>query len=389
MPKLYRVRQMAAKIEAVEGTAETLAAADGKLLVYDAKTKFDPSMFKRDPMRSSLSQMTQLPGLKKGTVTGRLEVRGSGTSTTAPEWFKLARSAGFSQHTVQTISIGSITNGPFQHWELVTGGTSSATGRVVFQTADGAGALLLVVVSGTFQSAETLTGGTSGATATSSSTASNYGIGLKPTYVLAQDATGVPSLTTATYEDGLAKKLRGVRGKGKFTFKNGEPAFFEYEGMGAAVTTPVTDTALLSITHETTVPPVFLSAALTLGAYSPVVNEIGLDLNQTVALRESVNDASGLLSTVITDREPILTINPEVTSVADYDIFNEWLAATQRKLDFTLGSSAGNRLRFYAPAFQVLEVDDAERDRLALNQVRAQLNENFSGLEDELFILSY
>lgn len=389
MPKLSRVRQLAAKIETTEGTEVSLAAADAKLLIYDAKVKFDPSMFKRQPLRSSLSQLTMLPGLQKGTLTGRLEIRGSGTNTTAPEWFKLMRAGGFSQHTTARMTIGAVTSGPFQHWEVITGGTSLATGRVVFPTANGAAAILVVVLTGTFQSAEVITGGTSGATATTSSTAASYGIGLKPTYVLAQDATGSPSLSMGTYEDGLLKKIKGARGKTKLSFKNGEPAFVEFEFLGAGGATPVTDTALLSITHETTVPPVFMSAAATLGTYAPVFSEIGIDLAQTVALRESANEATGLLSTVITNREPTITMNPEVASVADYPIFTEWLAATERALDFTLGSAAGNRFRVHAPKMQVSDIDDGDRDSLALNQVTGQLNENFAGLEDEVFILSF
>ena len=40
---LTRKRQLAAKIEAVEGVAETLVAADAKLLVYNPKVSFDVS----------------------------------------------------------------------------------------------------------------------------------------------------------------------------------------------------------------------------------------------------------------------------------------------------------------------------------------------------------
>lgn len=383
MPKLQRVRQLAAKIESSEGVAESLAGTDAKLLVYEPKVKFDVGMFQRNPARSSLAQLTRIPGLKKGTLTARCEIRGSGTNTTAPAWYTLLRACGFGEHTVKSISIGAITSGPFQHWEVVTGGTSSATGRVVFRTANGASSLLLVVLTGTFQNSETLTGATSGATATTASTASDYGKGLKPSY----DIAVVPSLTMAVYNDGIAHKLRGCRGKSKLSFKNGEPAFIDFEFMGAFVST--SDAALLSITHETTVPPVFLSAAATLDSFSPIFSEIELDLAQTVALRESANDSSGLLSTVVTAREPVAKLNPEVDSVANYPIFAEWFAATERRLDFSLGSSSGNRFRFHAPKLQILDVDDADRDSLAIHQVNAQLSENFAGLEDELFILHY
>lgn len=53
-------------------------------------------------------------------------------------------------------------SGTFEYGELVTGSTSSATGRVAVVEA---ARLFLTNVSGTFDASETLTGGTSGATA--------------------------------------------------------------------------------------------------------------------------------------------------------------------------------------------------------------------------------
>jgi hypothetical protein len=62
------------------------------------------------------------------------------------------------------VSHGAVTSGPFDAGETVTGGTSSATGKVAWMAT---GHLELVDITGTFQVGETLTGGTSGATATS------------------------------------------------------------------------------------------------------------------------------------------------------------------------------------------------------------------------------
>lgn len=66
------------------------------------------------------------------------------------------------------ISHGSVTGGPFQIGETITGGTSGATGDILnFSAADGT--IVLDNISGTFQNAETITGGTSSASATTSS----------------------------------------------------------------------------------------------------------------------------------------------------------------------------------------------------------------------------
>lgn len=61
---------------------------------------------------------------------------------------------------------GTVTGGPFQIGETVTGGTSSATGKIAWRES---GLMELINVSGTFVAGETLTGGTSTATAAATS----------------------------------------------------------------------------------------------------------------------------------------------------------------------------------------------------------------------------
>ena len=172
---LTRKRQLAAKIEAAEGTAETLAAADAKLLVYEPKVSFDVAMFERNPARTSFSNVGKMTGKRTGALGYKLELKGSGATATVPEWGKLLQACGFGVSALKSMNIGAITNGPFQHGETITGGTSGAQGRVVINTVNGASAILFVVVSGTFQSGETITGGTSTASATTSSAPSTLG----------------------------------------------------------------------------------------------------------------------------------------------------------------------------------------------------------------------
>jgi hypothetical protein len=66
--------------------------------------------------------------------------------------------------------------GTFAVGEVVTGGTSSATGIIYQITTSFA---ILHTITGTFQTAETLTGGTSGATATSTSALLNAGMKMR------------------------------------------------------------------------------------------------------------------------------------------------------------------------------------------------------------------
>ena len=94
MPMIRRRRQVALKIESVEGTAETLAAADATMLVWDPKVDLDTPHFDREPARASMSNHAGVSGTRSGTITFRVEVRGSGTATTAPSWESALRCCG-------------------------------------------------------------------------------------------------------------------------------------------------------------------------------------------------------------------------------------------------------------------------------------------------------
>jgi len=65
-------------------------------------------------------------------------------------------------HRDSKVNHGTVTGGPFQRKEIITGGTSGATAKISLV---GDGFLKVSQVSGQFTASETLTGGTSGATA--------------------------------------------------------------------------------------------------------------------------------------------------------------------------------------------------------------------------------
>lgn len=95
---------LAAKVEAVEGTAETLAAANG-ILALSAQFQRNQDLIARNPLRPTLSQMASIPGRKTGTISSTVEGKGSGTAGTAPEWGPLLRSCGFSETISPGVSV--------------------------------------------------------------------------------------------------------------------------------------------------------------------------------------------------------------------------------------------------------------------------------------------
>jgi len=381
MSMLIRKRQLAAKIEAVEGSAETLAAGDAGILVnFSPKASYDPQMYQRDPVRATLSKMGKLAGKRSAGIDFSIELKGSGSLTVEPEWLRLIRSCGFASNTLKKISIGAIASGPYLHGEIITGSMSGATGRVVIKTVDGTTTLYFVALTGTFESGESITGGTSGATATATADPVNAGFEIKPISSL------VISLTMGLFEDGIRKVLKGCRGTVKFNFKIGEPATLDFSFKG--VEAGVTDVPMLTgVSFDNTVPPVLLNAVMSCDGVSLNIGEMEIDVANTLASKDKIDDAKGILSFMITGRDMQGSFNPEMVPVATHDFFSKWFANTPMVVDLAYGETEGNKFRFYAPGIVYNKVDDGDRDGIQLAQTSFDLTGSMEPGDDELAIL--
>ena len=381
MSLLIRKRQLAAKIESVEGVAEALSASDAGILVnFTPKANYDPQMYQRDPVRSSLTKMGKLTGKRSAGLDFSIELKGSGSLTEDPEWAKLVKACGFEINDLMKITIGAITSGPFEHGETITGNTSGATGRVVIETEDGATTLYFVELSGTFQDSETIEGDTSGASASSSSVPSDAGKEIKPI------SSAAPSLTMGLYEDGVRKLLKGCRGTAKFNFKIGEPATVDLSFKGVEL--GVTDTPLFTgISFDETIPPVLLNAVMSCDEVSLNIGELEIDIANTLAAKDKIDDAKGILSFMITGRDTQGSFNPEMVSVATHDFFDKWFSNTPMVLDLAYGETDGNKFRIYAPGIIYNKVDDGDRDGIQLAQTSFDVTGSMEPGDDEITLL--
>jgi hypothetical protein len=381
MSMLIRKRQLAAKIEAVEGTAETLLAADAGILVnFSPKASYDPQMYQRDPVRASLTKMGKLAGKRSAGIDCSIELKGSGLVTVEPEWLRLIKSCGFASNALKKILIGVITSGPYLHGETITGETSGATGRVVIKTVNGTTTLYFVALSGTFETGEVITGGTSGAIATASADPVSAGFEIKPI------SGSVVSLTMGLFEDGIRKVLKGCRGTVKLNFKIGEPATLDFSFKG--VEAGVTDVPMFTgVSFDNTVPPVLLNAVMACDGVSLNIGEMEINVSNTLASKDKIDDAKGILSFMITGRDMQGSFNPEMVPVATHDFFSKWFSNTPMVIDLAYGETEGNKFRFYAPGIIYNKIDDGDRDGLQLAQTSFDLTGSMEPGDDELAIL--
>lgn len=105
MPILSNRAVVAAKIEASEGVAETLAAGDANFLIMEPKFEVEIPQFQRNNLDVSLSKFASISGTRQGTLSFKVELRGSGTAGTAPALGKLLKACGFGETVVASTSV--------------------------------------------------------------------------------------------------------------------------------------------------------------------------------------------------------------------------------------------------------------------------------------------
>lgn len=186
-------------------------------------------------------------------------------------------------------------------------------------------------------------------------------------------SSAIPSLTIACYHDGVIKKMVGCRGTVKFIHKNGEPVMMEFEFTGVFHGW-ITGALLSGISHESTVPPKFQSVSLLMHGYATTISALEFDMANTVSLRDDANSSGGLLSAVITERNPVGTFDPEAVLIATHDFMARLIAGTLAAFTETIGSADGNKFVITAPKVQYVKVDPADRNGIATNDVAFELS---------------
>src|SRR3989304_4563589 len=105
MAVLTRRGVIAAKIEATEGTAETLVGSDANFLVIDPKFTANIALNKRLNIAESLSQFAAVPGAQMAEITFGVELKGAGGAGATPALGKLLKACGFSETVVASTSV--------------------------------------------------------------------------------------------------------------------------------------------------------------------------------------------------------------------------------------------------------------------------------------------
>lgn len=182
-------------------------------------------------------------------------------------------------------------------------------------------------------------------------------------------STGKEAVSLYYHEDGLLHKIIDCVGTVSFNLETGAVGTAEFTLTGRQA--GESDALLPTPTFDDTAPPTVRGAAFSIGAFSAgVINAVTFDLQNSVATPPSINDAEGYSNPFITSRDVVGSFDPENVLKADKDFIGEWRNGTEQALTTgEIGSTAGNRYKFDAPAVVTREIGPGDRDGIRTRDI--------------------
>ncbi len=378
------------ELEATEGTPETIVAADTNLLIYDLEFETDIARFVRNAVTTGdVGRLKTIIGSKSGRIRGRFEMKGHGgreavpAVTDEPEYGDILVSCGRRKATIETMDIGAVTSGPFVDGEVITGGTSSATGRVFKDTADGATSILFETLTGTFVTTETLTGGTSGATATSASGPSDWGLGWWPSDSQ-QSATYRFLLNSGSGNKHIYMEIAGARGDLELGGPAGAPWFGRFDVQGRV--TDIDDVDWTDTpTFDPGVPPIGENLGFSFMGYdAATAANFNYRSGWTVTRRPDFNSGQGIASYYHQRREPAIEIDPEITRKESFDFWDNLSTSADGEayLEMSAGTDPGDKVGLYFPKVSIEDIRPTVRDGIRAFQTTLAVVRDVNGFTD-------
>jgi hypothetical protein len=196
--------------------------------------------------------------------------------------------------------------------------------------------------------------------------------------------TNVKTLTLGVYVDGLLKSIKGAVGNWVMTLPTGRFVTIEWTFTGVYI--EPTSTSIITPTYPTTNPLRFASAAAcTFNSVAMQVEQITIDAGNEVIMLEDPTQASGFLHGLIVNRRPTINANPESVLVATQNRHNIWTTSTPYAIQITLDGPTTSTLGITAPKAQIINIQEADRNRFVVDDVEFLCTKNGSTQNEELY----
>lgn len=335
----------------VEVAAESVYGTDPatgyQVLLTRSGTQITPAgdLIQRDTLRDTLTPRGHVIGMKQVDLQIPVELRGAGTTAGAlndPEVNYLLLACGLRKSSGSVITLTSVT-GTFAIGETVI--NTTALDVAVGTVADfDSNTLYLRDVTNVPAVGNSLTGNTSAATGTVSAERDAL------VYRRQSDPDLMGSATLRYFMDGIRHVVPGSRGTFGININVGQipELVFTMTGLYSAPTDASAGTA----SYSSVVPKPAFGAGVVMGATdlsAVAISALAFNFANTISPRDDVKSDQGRLGFQITDCDPNGSIDPEVSTLAVFDPWADWAAASERKVSVQIGDTDGERVRLVSP----------------------------------------
>lgn len=376
---LIRDQQLAAKIESVKGTAETLTAAEVKLKPFQADTPFTPDYprFANDEVAEDIAEAADFVGGTPGSIALGVLLKSSGTVGTAPAIGPYLRACALKEQIVHVITVGAPAGGD---GILEQGATYSATGSktgIIEQERNGAGVLRYIpVVGGALADTDVVTVGADSATCSGADAL--YAVKYSPSSITQETITLQRALKNdeGTASQDFLHRLCGVMGTGVINLAALDAGRFNGDFTGV-VSLAGAGAFFSGYTYEAGTPPRWVNSTIQLNGQAIQITEFSLDFGNEVALEPDPSTTGGTAGydyARVGRRIPVIAINPYRLKASELDDLGLLAAGTQVAFTLNYGTSP-QLIEIVAPYVQIRGWTSADRAgrhvaSLSLNAVR-------------------
>lgn len=171
------------------------------------------------------------------------------------------------------------------------------------------------------------------------------------------------TISIDVFEDGKKMSLFGAMGKVTFEGEVGQKMMANFEFIGTWAVP--TDVALPATMPGTGLPMIVAGGTFTLGGESIKIGKYSLDTGNNVIMRADVDGISGIAHHMITDYDPVISIDPEADLVAGYDYYGIWLAGTTAAISLQI-TDGTYTVTFSTPRVQTKELKEGDREGISI-----------------------
>lgn len=182
----------------------------------------------------------------------------------------------------------------------------------------------------------------------------------------------------------LFEQIHGAMGTATITCVAGRTCSIDWTFVG--VFSEPTDVAIISPSYPTVNPLRFVSSGLTVGSYTPKIEQLVFDLGNDVVVLPDSRGARGFSYANMRASRMTLTINPETGLVSASDYWGDLEDRTERAISVAM-SEGGIGVTLAAPAAQLVSPPaPGERGGARIDDLVYQLNRGTSPGDDSCSI---